>query len=190
MAERCEPPPGTPDGTVCWLQHPEGDLMPAMWRAPWGMWERFGVDGESAPDGWLAKEGYRYHSPVTPPAVVAALEADVARLKLAASTINEEVCQALGKALGYPWFKDDQRNFPHATEADGVCVGDHVAETLAAEAAAKLATVAALVEALEAFNIKVGDVLGGTADALVLRVPTATIQKMAAALTLYREAAR
>jgi hypothetical protein len=38
--------------------------------------------------------------------------------------------QAAGKALGYPWFKDDQANFPGATEADGVCVGEHVGETI------------------------------------------------------------
>lgn len=49
--------------------------------------------------------------------------------------VENEVCQTLGKALGYPWFKDDQKNFPGATEADGVCVGEHVAESIAAEAA-------------------------------------------------------
>lgn len=48
---------------------------------------------------------------------------------------NEEICQTLGKALGYPWFKDDQKNFPGTIEADGVCVGEHVAETIAEEAA-------------------------------------------------------
>jgi hypothetical protein len=31
-----------------------------------------------------------------------------------------EIDQILGKALNYPWFKDDQENFPNATEADGV----------------------------------------------------------------------
>ena len=45
------------------------------------------------------------------------------------------VCQILGKALGYPWYKDDQEVFPGATEADGVCVGEHVADSLALEAA-------------------------------------------------------
>ena len=38
--------------------------------------------------------------------------------------------QLAGKALGYPWFKDDQKNFPGATEADGVCIGEHVAYTI------------------------------------------------------------
>lgn len=46
-----------------------------------------------------------------------------------------EVEQILGAALGYPWFKDDPANFPGATEKDGVCVGEHVPSTIAAEAA-------------------------------------------------------
>lgn len=48
----------------------------------------------------------------------------------------EEVDQILGKALGYPLFKDDQANFPGAT---GVCVGEHVTVTLAMEAAELIA---------------------------------------------------
>ena len=55
-----------------------------------------------------------------------------------AARSNDEICQTLGKALGYPRFKDDQRNFPGASDADGVCVGDHVAESLASEAAAAI----------------------------------------------------
>lgn len=43
--------------------------------------------------------------------------------------------QIAGKALGYPWYKDDQKNFPGATEADGVCVGEHVGDTIVAELA-------------------------------------------------------
>jgi methionine aminopeptidase len=46
--------------------------------------------------------------------------------------------QILGAALGFPWFKDDQKNFPNATEADGVCVGDHTAWSLALMAADKI----------------------------------------------------
>jgi len=57
---------------------------------------------------------------------------------------NHEVCQTLGKALHYAWFKDDQANFPGATEADGVCVGDHVAETLAVEASKRIAALEGL----------------------------------------------
>lgn len=49
-----------------------------------------------------------------------------------------EIEQILGKALGYPRYCDDQENFPDATEADGVCTGDHTAVTLAMEAAARI----------------------------------------------------
>ena len=53
--------------------------------------------------------------------------------------MDSEVVQTLGKALHYPWLKDDQKNFPGATEEDGVDVGDHVSESLAAEAAKRIA---------------------------------------------------
>ncbi|MBB4799707.1 hypothetical protein HNP32_003467 [Brevundimonas bullata] len=69
---------------------------------------------------------------------IAALRGEVDRLRTAVSKSNEEICQSLGKALGYPWFKDDQANFPGSTETDGVCVGDHVAESIADEAARRL----------------------------------------------------
>jgi len=45
--------------------------------------------------------------------------------------------QAAGKALGYPWFKDDPDNFPDATEADGVCIGEHTSLTIVEELAAQ-----------------------------------------------------
>lgn len=70
----------------------------------------------------------------------AKLQGEAESLRLAATIKDQEISQILGKALGYPWLKDDQRNFPGATEADGVCVGDHVAESLATEAAARIAT--------------------------------------------------
>lgn len=47
--------------------------------------------------------------------------------------------QIAGKALGYPWFKDDPKNFPDATEEDGVCIGEHVADSIVAELATKYA---------------------------------------------------
>lgn len=71
-------------------------------------------------------------------ASLSAAEARVKELEKACIGQNEEVCQILGKALSYPWFKDDPANFPNATEADGVCVGDHVAESIAEEAAKAL----------------------------------------------------
>lgn len=45
-----------------------------------------------------------------------------------------EVEQHLGKALHYPWYKDDQKNFLNTTEDDGVCIGEHTPGTIAAEA--------------------------------------------------------
>ena len=41
---------------------------------------------------------------------------EIERLRLACTAMNTEVCQRLGKALGYPWFRDDNENFPGATE--------------------------------------------------------------------------
>lgn len=65
--------------------------------------------------------------------------------------------QVAGQALGYPWFKDDQKNFPGATEADGVCIGEHVAGTIVQELASKRAALQAdneckdsLIETLQA----------------------------------------
>lgn len=78
--------------------------------------------------------------------------AELARLKAAMSKSNDEICQSLGKALGYPWFKDDQRNFPGATEGNGVCVGDHVAESIADEAASRISALLAENAALRGDN--------------------------------------
>lgn len=66
---------------------------------------------------------------------MAILKNDVNRLRAHLIKMNRDISQTLGKALGYPWFKDDQKNFPGTTEKDGVCIGEHVAESLAIEAA-------------------------------------------------------
>lgn len=79
------------------------------------------------------------------------LNNDLKHLRLAAARDNEEITQVLGRALGYPWFKDDQKNFPGATEANGVCVGDHVAASLAVEAAK---TIKAMRERLSILEIR------------------------------------
>ena len=50
---------------------------------------------------------------------------------------NTEIEQTCGKVLDYPWYKNDQKNFPGSTEVDGVCVGEHIAETIASELARK-----------------------------------------------------
>src|ERR1700686_5062311 len=52
--------------------------------------------------------------------------------------LSNEVEQVLGKALGYPKYSDDQKNFPGTTEKDGVCVGEHVPESLLDEAAKQI----------------------------------------------------
>lgn len=59
-------------------------------------------------------------------------------LRKACAKENEEICQILGKVLGYPWYKDDQKNFSGATVEDGVCVGDNVALVLAMQAACRI----------------------------------------------------
>lgn len=74
---------------------------------------------------------------------IAAQDEEIARLRKACMVSNDAICQTLGKALMYPWFKDDQKNFPGATEENGVCVGEHVAESLVSEAAKKLAMLTA-----------------------------------------------
>jgi hypothetical protein len=77
------------------------------------------------------------------------LQLRLIRLSEACAKENDEVCQILGKVLGYPWFKDDQANFPGATEAEGVCVGDNVAVTMAMQAARKIADLTTEVEDLK-----------------------------------------
>lgn len=62
----------------------------------------------------------------------------LARLREAWSRENDEIEQILGRALGFPRYCDDQRNFPGATEADGVCVGPQVAITLAQDASDRI----------------------------------------------------
>jgi hypothetical protein len=66
-----------------------------------------------------------------------AANAKIKRLRDGIYKQGHEIEQTCGKALGYPLFKDDQKNFPGATEKDGVCVGDHVAETIVSELATR-----------------------------------------------------
>lgn len=60
----------------------------------------------------------------------------------------ELVEQTAGRALGYPRYCDDQKNFPGSTDADGVCVGDHSAVTIVRELAEKYSEARAEVERL------------------------------------------
>lgn len=70
-------------------------------------------------------------------------------LRTAIAKSQEEITQTCGKALGYPWYKDDQKNFPGSDETDGVCVGEHVAETIVAELADKYAKANERIKRLE-----------------------------------------
>lgn len=51
--------------------------------------------------------------------------------------------QHAGRALHYPWYSDDQKNFPGATKAEGVCIGEHTVDTIVAELAEAYKTVLA-----------------------------------------------
>lgn len=71
-------------------------------------------------------------------AIMAGFDAANRRAQRAFDAARRErhaVEQIAGRALGYPRFADDQKNFPGATEADGVCVGEHVAVTIVQELA-------------------------------------------------------
>jgi len=76
------------------------------------------------------------------------LQAEIDRLRKGAEHQDAEVCQILGRVLDYPWYKDDPKNFPNSTEEHGVCVGDHVAESIAMEAASTINSLRADVERL------------------------------------------
>lgn len=74
--------------------------------------------------------------------------AELARLRAACQKNDNDIEQILGRALGYPRYCDDQINFPGSTDADGVCVGDQVAASLAMQASDLVAQLrAALAEA-------------------------------------------
>lgn len=60
-----------------------------------------------------------------------------------------DVEQYLGQALGYPWYRDDPKNFPECTDADGVCVGEHTPATIAAEGAQRIVEMRAKIKELE-----------------------------------------
>jgi hypothetical protein len=83
----------------------------------------------------MTSEGLHGKSDIA--AELAHRDIEIERLSAACSEQNDEIGQIAGKALGYPWFKDDQRNFPGATEENGVCVGEHVAESITLELANK-----------------------------------------------------
>ena len=70
---------------------------------------------------------------------------------------SEEIEQILGKALGYPWYTDDPKNFPNATELDGVCGGVETAWSLAMLAADKIKELEEKLKNTTTFEIKIID---------------------------------
>ena len=81
----------------------------------------------------------------------------IKRLRDGIAKQNQTIEQACGKVLGYPWFKDDQKNFPGSTEKDGVCVGDHVAETIVCELVGKYTEALDRIKRLEEAGEKMVD---------------------------------
>lgn len=70
---------------------------------------------------------------------VAEQDAEIERLRNARVQQAREVEQTLGRALGFPRYADDPANFPgHDPNDPSVCVGEHVAETLAKMAADRI----------------------------------------------------
>lgn len=97
----------------------------------------------------LEEENARLRSDITTlvtelNAEINGLEAENARLRQIGTAMDGRICQILGRALGYPRYADDQAVFPGATDADGACAGEFVAEDLAAQAAARIAQLEAL----------------------------------------------
>lgn len=62
----------------------------------------------------------------------------VKALEHACALQQDEIQQTLGKALGCPWYVDDQEVFSGATRADGVHVAPYLAEDLAHLAANRI----------------------------------------------------
>jgi hypothetical protein len=67
------------------------------------------------------------------------LQGENKRILDAVAKESFEIEQTLAQEIGsYPWYVNDQKNFPGATAKDGVCVGDHVPASLAAEAVGQM----------------------------------------------------
>ncbi|MCF4166375.1 hypothetical protein L2U69_12030 [Zavarzinia compransoris] len=123
-------------------------------------------------------------------AKVAAMKAEIARLKAVYSSLNDDVMQILGKALGFPWYADDQTTFPGATKADGICPGEQVAESMAEFAAKRIAksddtiralrmTITAAREALEESKALVEHIqeFGGVMDRIFVDAADETVRR-------------
>lgn len=61
------------------------------------------------------------------------------RLLMLAMAEKNEIEQALARALGtFPWYKDDQKNWPGTTDADGVCTGNFTVLDVVDQAVARI----------------------------------------------------
>lgn len=130
----------------------------------------------------LVEAAYRLRA--APPSERLTAEAERDRCKDAYFKLSDHVQQTLGKALGYPWYKDDQKNFPGATDADGVCVGEHVAESIADEAANRIRKVEAERDSLRAAWATAVDrarqhlqIIASWADNTILRIANANAHR-------------
>lgn len=143
---------------------------------PWAREDDEIVSANGGAVAWIAEHGnmktiqmsgasYSHEDAELIPAAVNALAHLVdasASLKDALSRQQQEIQQTLGAALSYPRYCDDKVNFPDATEADGVCVGDHVAESIAVEAARRITDAEASLRELQAAAwALVGDLTDG-----------------------------
>jgi hypothetical protein len=75
------------------------------------------------------------------------VQSELARLRDVIAKSDFFIEQTLAQAIGgYPWYKDDQANFPGASEKDGVCVGAETSESLAMTAASMISKLRDLLE--------------------------------------------
>jgi len=65
MTAECHPPPGTPDGALCWLRS-NACWEPARWWTEPDGWELMG-HADTQPPSYLGGLGWRFHSLATPP---------------------------------------------------------------------------------------------------------------------------
>lgn len=108
---------------------------------------------------WTQSISYarRDHSAEDEESVKAArMEAD--RLRQVMARTNDAICQTLAQALGgYFWFKDDQVNFPGATEANGVLIVEQTAEDLAELVAKRIKALNAVGPLLDELQASCGE---------------------------------
>ena len=83
---------------------------------------------------------------------------DITALRRAIAIENEEICQLLGRVLGYPIYDVDG-----VRDNNTVVVGDHIAITLATEAANRIRELSKQVRHYEAILSTVRRLIGSEA---------------------------